>query len=324
MTNRNFLHLTGGLGNQLFQLAAGLNFSTDQDLFIAAKNGKPRLNQFGEPDLLSFNLPNSVKVLKEEKFSRFVSKVFGYVIRVGVNPRNFESSRFFKSIVKFLASVVASIHFKNFAKLMRVSGVGYVGKRQHANMFIGYFQTFKYAEDPYVFEQMRSLHLSDPGRMFEELVETISGSKTIIVHLRRGDYVNESSFGLIGSDYYLECINELVTSKLYDSIWVFSDDLDASREIFEGKFDIGCEFIGDVDNSSASVLELMRFGSAYVIGNSSFSWWGAYLRHDRTAPVYAPVPWFLGQVEPEQLIPGEWVRRNGHHFSHSPLQLASD
>jgi hypothetical protein len=324
MMNRNFLHLTGGLGNQLFQLAAGLNFSADEDLFIAAKNGKPRLNQFGEPDVLSFALPNSVKVLKEEKYSRFVSKVFGYVIRVGVNPRKFESPKSFQSIVRFLASVVGSVYFKNFAKLMKISGVGYAGKRQHANLFIGYFQTFKYAEDPHVFEKMRSLRLSDPGRRFEELVQNISNSKTIVVHLRRGDYLNEESFGLIGSDYYLECINELVRSKLYNSIWVFSDDLDAARDSFEGKFDISCEFIGDVDNSSASVLELMRFGSAYVIGNSSFSWWGAYLRYDRAAPVFAPVPWFIGQVEPELLIPGEWMRRNGHHFSHSPLQLAGD
>ena len=324
MMNRNFLHLTGGLGNQLFQLAAGLNFSEDEDLFIAAKNGKPRLNQFGEPDVLSFALPSSVKVLEEEKYSRFVSKVFGYVIRVGVNPRKFESPRPFQSIVRFLASVVASVYFKNFAKLMKISGVGYVGKRQHANLFIGYFQTFKYAEDPHVFEKMSSLRLSDPGRRFEELVQIISNSKMIVVHLRRGDYLNEESFGLIGSDYYLECINELVRSKLYNSVWVFSDDLDAARDLFEGKFDISCEFIGDVDNSSASVLELMRFGSAYVIGNSSFSWWGAYLRYDRAAPVFAPVPWFIGQVEPEQLIPGEWMRRNGHHFSYSPLQLASD
>ena len=324
MTNKNFLHLTGGLGNQLFQVAAGLNFSSGQDLFVAVKNGKPRLNQFGGPDLLSFTLPNNIKVMKEEKFSRFVSKVFGYVIRVGVNPRNFESSRLSKSMARFLASVVASIHFKTFAKVMRVSGVGYAGKPHRANVFIGYFQTFKYAEDPHVFEQMKSLRLSNPGLRFEELVQNISNSKTIVVHLRRGDYVNEASFGLIGSDYYLECINELLTSKLYNSLWVFSDDLDAAREIFEGKFDIGCEFIGDVDNSSASVLELMRFGSAFVIGNSSFSWWGAYLRYDRAAPVFAPMPWFLGQVEPEQLIPGEWVRRNGHHFSHSPLQLASD
>jgi hypothetical protein len=211
-----------------------------------------------------------------------VSKVFGYVIRTGVNPRKFESRRSFQSIVRFLASVVASVYFKNFAKLMKISGVGYVGKRQHANLFIGYFQTFKYTEDPHVFEKMRSLRLSDPGRRFEELAQNISNSKTIIVHLRRGDYLNEESFGLIGSDYYLECINELVKSKLYNSIWVFSDDLGAARDLFEGKFDISCEFIGDVDNSSASVLELMRFGSAYVIGNSSFSWWGAWLGDLRT------------------------------------------
>lgn len=314
MTKRNFLHLTGGLGNQLFQLAAGLNFSKDQDLVITAKNGKPRLNQFGKPDLLSFALPNRVTVLDEKNFSRFVSKVFGYVIRMGVYPRLFEKLRPLQSSVRFLASFVASVYLKRIAKVMRVRGVGYVGKRQLANVFIGYFQTFKYTEEPGVFEEMNSLCLRDPGKEFGQLVQIISSSKIIVVHLRRGDYLNEASFGLVGTQYYLECINELVKSKDYDSMWVFSDDLEAARSFFEGKFEIDCRFIGDVDNDSASVLELMRFGSAYVIGNSSFSWWGAFLRHDRSAPVFAPTPWFIGQAEPEFLIPGEWMRRNGHHF----------
>ncbi len=315
MTKRNFLHLTGGLGNQLFQLAAGLNFAKGQDLFITTKNGKPRLNQSGEPDLLSFILPERVTVVDDEKFSRFVSRVFGYLIRMGVNPKQLEKLMPFQWSVRFLASIVASTYLRNFAKVMRVRGVGYTGKRQRANVFIGYFQTFKYVEKPEVFEQMKSLRLNKPGQEFDQLVQIISSSKTIVVHLRRGDYVNEKSFGLIGNQYYLKCIGELVESKDYDSIWVFSDDLDIARDFFEGKFEIECKFIGNVDNDSASVLELMRYGSAYVIGNSSFSWWGAYLRHDRSALVFAPMPWFSGQAEPEFLIPTEWMRRNGHHFS---------
>jgi hypothetical protein len=314
MTKKYFVHLTGGLGNQLFQLAAGLNFSKGQDVVITATNGKPRLNQLGKPDLLSFTLPNRVTVLDEETFSRFVSKVFGYVIRMGVNPRLSERLSPLQSSVRFLASIVASIYLKSIAKVMRVRGVGYVGESQHANLFIGYFQTFKYAELPRVFEEMNSLCLRDPGKEFGQLVQIISSSKVIIVHLRRGDYLNEASFGLVGNQYYFECINELVKSKNYDSMWVFSDDLEAARTLFEGNLNIDCKFIGNVDNDSASVLELMRFGSAYVIGNSSFSWWGAFLRHDPSAPVFAPSPWFIGQAEPEFLIPGEWMRRNGHHF----------
>ena len=321
--NKNILHLTGGLGNQLFQLSAGLSFTSNQDLIISAKNGKPRLNEFGEPDLFSFEMPDRVRVL-EEDFSGFLSRVFGYVIRAGVSPRKIEKLRTFQFLVRLLASILASAHYKKLSKVMKVNGVGYVGMRKHSNLFIGYFQTFKYAEEPTVYEKLRSLQLKNSGDQFNNLLPKIISSKTIVVHLRRGDYLNETSFGILGSEYYFDCVNELLKMDIYDSVWIFSDDLSAARELFEGKFDVECNFIGDVDNSSASVLELMRFGSAYVIGNSSFSWWGAFLRHDLSAPVYAPIPWFIGQPEPELLIPGDWIRRNGHHFSHSPVELAND
>jgi len=53
---------------------------------------------------------------------------------------------------------------------------------------------------------------------------------------------------------------------------------------------------------------VMRHGKDYVIANSSFSWWAATLRFDRSARVIAPQPWFLGQEEPKDLIFSNWGR----------------
>jgi hypothetical protein len=50
----------------------------------------------------------------------------------------------------------------------------------------------------------------------------------------------------------------------------------------------------------------MRYGSSYIIANSSFSWWGAYLRKNQNAPVYAPNKWFKGMDDPDQLLPPDW------------------
>jgi len=66
----------------------------------------------------------------------------------------------------------------------------------------------------------------------------------------------------------------------------------------------------NIDNSSASTLEAMRFGRGYVIANSTFSWWGAYLSHTDHAEVIAPDPWFQGMDSPDSLIPRNWQKRN--------------
>ena len=39
-------------------------------------------------------------------------------------------------------------------------------------------------------------------------------------------------------------------------------------------------------------LCLMTFCTDYIIANSSFSWWGAWLSHNQNPTVIAPKKWF--------------------------------
>jgi hypothetical protein len=191
-------------------------------------------------------------------------------------------------------------------------------------MLIGYFQSFKYAESSDVFEKMSQLRLETPGQAAQNLIQSAKLERPLIVHLRRGDYLNESSFGLLGGEYYLTSVRDAIESTEVKEIWVFTDDLQEARSLFTGKFDLPVRFLDDVDGSASASLEVMRHGAGYVIGNSSFSWWAAFLRYDKSAQVIAPDPWFVGQEEPKYLIPPSWKRLNGHHFHAIPLQLESE
>ena len=51
--------LTGGLGNQLFQLAAGLSATKKGVLYLHWSLGKPRISESGLPEIASFNLPKN-------------------------------------------------------------------------------------------------------------------------------------------------------------------------------------------------------------------------------------------------------------------------
>ena len=324
MRKFTYLHLTGGLGNQLFQMAAGMYFSDCGELIISEKNGKPRVNSSNKPELLSFKLPINISILKSSRFSNLNSRVCGYILRMSVKPGLLGRLAISRIFIGFCASIISTFYFKKLVMIAEVKGVGFAGYRNRCNFLIGYFQTHKYAENPEVFSKLQSLTLENPGPATRALVEEAKDQKPLVVHLRRGDYSQEPSFGLIGFDYYFRAIEVILQEASCKSIWIFSDDVSEAERMFKNQFNLTIKFIGDVDNSASASLEVMRHGKGFVIGNSSFSWWSAFLRHDQGATVIAPDPWFKGQEEPKFLIPSSWIRLNGDHFTGSRLQLESE
>ena len=321
MKKRLYLHLTGGLGNQLFQLAAGLYFAQDTELIILAKNGKPRTNQIGEPEIVSFILPDQANVTNSFRYSSFISRVCGFMIRLSANPRYFEKPPILNLGIRFIASLINIVYLRYPVRIMKVDGIGYVGSKSKANFLIGYYQTYRYAADLNTSKKLNSLRIAKSSKRIAELVNESKLESPLIVHIRRGDYAKESGFGMLGDRYYEEAIKELSSTTQFKSIWVFSDEISKVIGMFDHKFDLPIRYIGDVDNSASSLLEVMRHGRGYIIGNSSFSWWAAYLRYNSEAKVIAPTPWFAGQSEPNDLIPPDWQRLPGRHFFASPLEL---
>jgi hypothetical protein len=74
--------LMGGLGNQLFQLAAGLSFSSDGTLLVDDL-GKPRRNKQNLAEIESFTLPDNVRVIHVDPPLLISQKMLNYGIRIG-------------------------------------------------------------------------------------------------------------------------------------------------------------------------------------------------------------------------------------------------
>jgi hypothetical protein len=54
-------------------------------------------------------------------------------------------------------------------------------------------------------------------------------------------------------------------------------------------------------------LELMRLAKGFIIANSTFSWWGAFLSREKNCLVTYPSPWFSDLANPPMLFPEKWV-----------------
>jgi len=302
--------LTGGLGNQLFQLAAGLSVRNQANLHIDWALGKPRLNNLGFPEVYSFYLPEKVTLSDSKKSRLLFAKTAGFYLRQGVEPRKYEKSQGVTYLTRIATGIVLSLYFRRKVFPYSISGVGFTNLSDQIgrNLLIGYFQSYQWMESDSISSQMRSLKLREESSEVAEYRNLAETEQPLIVHIRLGDYKGEEAFGIPNIGYYRSAIKDQLQLNQYRKIWAFSDEPDLAKEVlsdFDPEF---IRWIPEIANSTAQTFEVMRYGRGYVIANSSFSWWGAALSYNLGAPVIAPSPWFKKMKEPAYLIPACWTR----------------
>jgi hypothetical protein len=154
-------------------------------------------------------------------------------------------------------------------------------------------------------EAFRFRQALPPGHA--RLLEEIEAEESVSLHVRRGDYTapkRQRRFGLLPLAYYeaaLAHIQERVPAARFT---VFSDDLDWCREhLGEERFRYCPAGTGAED------MRLMAACKHNIVANSSFSWWGAWLNPSRAKIVVAPKEWFqeptLKDASP---APPAWIR----------------
>lgn len=312
---KTYLFLTGGLGNQLFQMAAALSLGQKTEIVLDVRSGNPRTGSHELADLFSIFSGSGVSVDKMERFP-LTSKVGGYVLRSSTEPKGIEKSKLYQWIVRIASSIYFSILKHELIAVRANVGVGYseinTNLRQNVYLF-GYFQSYRWVEQEQVKDIMNSLTVQSPSDDYQVLAREIKDVHPIVMHIRRGDYAFEPNFGVLAKTYYEDSLEQIRNLGIKQEIWVFTDDPDWAKTITSGRTFSSEKFrlVNDLTLSTGEIFDLMRYGSAYVIANSSFSWWAAYLSRTKGAPVVAPKPWFIGLPEPESLIPTSWKRISG-------------
>jgi hypothetical protein len=308
-SKRLIFTITGGLGNQLFQIAAALNFAGAEEVNVEWCLAKPRLNSAGRPEIDSFSLPEQIKLLPKRRGSWLVSKSSGYVLRMGLSPKGFETSILINSFIRKIAGLISSIYFRSKRKTVNAIGLGFceISLPKGKLHFNGYFQSYRWASKPEIQKKLRELKIKEEGFELKKYIDLAVSESPLIIHIRLGDYKEEDDFGILPVNYYLEAFSK-IDDKRYKEIWLFSDEPEAAIEILPLDIREKCRVIPEIDGSAASTLELMRYGKAYVIGNSTFSWWGAFLSYTQNPQVIAPDPWFKIISDPIDLIPPTWSR----------------
>lgn len=144
-----------------------------------------------------------------------------------------------------------------------------------------------YVQNPVYFEDYKE----DIRTLFGDGLGKID---KVAIHVRRGDYVNNSFYvDLFKSGYYERAMAQFPD----EQFMVFSDDIEwcKKQSVFKG-----CSFSEGHDE--VKDLNLMASCKGVIMANSSFSWWGAYLSNGR---VIAPKEWYADGISRTKL-PKEW------------------
>lgn len=143
-------------------------------------------------------------------------------------------------------------------------------------------------------EAMAAALLAQPPRRAEtaQWIAALQEPGAIAVHVRRGDYAHSASprelLGPLDNAYYRRAVAALGGTKAV----VFTDDPAWCRRSFDPGVPFAC--VEHPDSAAGTIDDLLAMGHARaaVIANSTFSWWGAWIATQRGARVAAPARWF--------------------------------
>jgi Glycosyl transferase family 11 len=281
--------LSGGLGNQLFQYAAGrsLSLKLGVDLILDKSWFQGRTD----------------RIYALEPFS--------------INAQTYSGPKFFTNWMKRLecrisrrwatkrldVQIYREPHFEFDKKFQLLDNPVYLeGYWQSELYFVQYKEIISK-------ELTLSVNTSDD---FKELEKKIHSTDAICVHVRRGDYVTnqiaQEMHGLCSIDYLYQGIKEVSKGLTSPHCFVFSDDYDWVKKNLS--LNISMTLV-DIASPNEAYLDLILMNKCkhFVIANSSFSWWGAWLAPYEFKRVIAPLRWFAeNKKNTKDLIPPEWLR----------------
>jgi len=261
----------GGIGNQLFCYAAArrLALVNDAELVLDDVSGFRYDKYKRRYQLDHFNIPCR-KATPAERLEPF-PRLRRYILKQMNKYRPFEKRTYI---------VQEGIDFDPRLLHTRFRGTIYLE---------GYWQSEKYFKDiePIIREDLR---INSPlDRMNQEMAKKIRECLAVAIHIRFFDKPGEKSQNNLPSSYYKKAIDYIESHLQNPHYFIFSDYPESARELIplpDSRITLITHNKGE-ENAYAD-LWLMTQCKHFIIANSTFSWWGAWLSQFRDKIVIAP------------------------------------
>lgn len=289
--------LIGGLGNQMFQYAAGRRSAninnTELKLDITGYQNQegitPRkyaLNIYNiKEDFADIEEINNFKGINQNLLKIFIRKL----------------AKFTKPY--FQQSYVVQRFFQFDPNILKVKDGTYLQ---------GHWASERYFKDIENIIREEFTFKKKPDEINKNLINKMTCSNSVSIHIRRGDYVLDEKtnkhHGVCNLDYYLDAVDFIVKRVKNPYFYIFSDDPGWVKQNLKINYP---NIVVDHNfrKKDYEDIRLMSNCKHNIIANSSFSWWGAWLNNNKKKIVVAPKRWFNDRlISTGYLISKSWTK----------------
>jgi hypothetical protein len=321
------VRVSGGLGNQMFQYAAGkatalalgveLLLDPDYDKFTERNGRFFMLNFFRGILDREVSATNAIKMFPALAFYsgirrksltiRALGKIFRHIFYgLGMQANNVDwaGTTEHPLATEHLFSILSSkVYFQKASEFYDD-----FDSIPDNTYMIGYWESEKFFDS--IKTRIRSIYSFDAALYESPLHRQLNFEQSVSIHIRRGDKVNHKT--LFPSDLnYVASAARIMRSKLGDPVfYVFSDDIPWCKENLPHMLNMPLSFVeGHEAKDACKDMFFMSQCKHNIIGPSTFSWWAAWLNPNPNKIVVAPHQklWDLNKPGGSNLLPREWL-----------------
>jgi hypothetical protein len=274
MNSRITVHLSGGLGNQLFQFmaGAGLAEATERKLVI-------NTNFYKRPWIrnrhhIAYTMKRRLEI---RAFHEAASTTRDRWLTLG-------DGRFERVLMHLPESTKRKFGVATEESFIEGEWI----RPEEIQRLVGYFMSPKFFLHSKVGQRFQKL-ASPSNSWTTQMSERISTQKAIGIHLRMGDYLLQNNILVPTETYFLNAIDHL--NSLLGSgakSFLFTDEPMLVAKKFPTLATL-VEIVKPPSNvSTAENLLLLSKCSGFVCSNSTFSWWGAHMSNVPSSLIVHP------------------------------------
>ncbi|QEC69069.1 alpha-1,2-fucosyltransferase [Panacibacter ginsenosidivorans] len=311
------VRISMGLGNQLFQYAAGKALSLEKNVPLKvdiASYGGYKLRNYELEKSFDINTPVATPTeIQHYYYPHPVKRVWNNLFpsrKMRVLGLRYDEPPLQKKLLQ-AHDLLLPPHKRTTYIEPHLNFDAHFFKANDDIYLQGYWMSWRYFEKyDETIRKIFTIHKPVVAHL-ENIVDDIHAQNSVSIHIRRTDYTSAAVIALKGQTtmgFYKNAI-DIIEAKINNPVYyMFSDDIEWVKENFPMQDRMVHYIDNSISNSAIEDFYLMQQCRHNIITHSTFGWWAAYLNPNKEKMIIAPKKWFIKKSHNDKdICPPSWI-----------------